>query len=255
MDKLIFTALGAASNQSFQRVQLTNDLANISTVGYKRSESSRPESAYLNGPGFPTRFQPIVPSRVERVLLDTGTRMETGNPLDIAMNDATVLGVQAEGGEVAFTRRGDLHVSSDGFLETGTGKLVLGEGGGAIAVPPGGIVNIAPDGTVFFQDPAVEAEPAQPIGQLLIRDASAATLVRRTDGLFEAEGANGAGGDIPVGPNTASVDSGSLEGSNVSAVEVMVNLLDFYRSFETQMKVIKSSEEMDKDGSRLMRAG
>jgi flagellar basal-body rod protein FlgF len=90
---------------------------------------------------------------------------------------------------------------------------------------------------------------------LLIRDASAATLVRRTDGLFEAEGANGAGGDIPLGPNTASVDSGSLEGSNVSAVEVMVNLLDFYRSFETQMKVIKSSEEMDKDGSRLMRAG
>ncbi|MDP5002551.1 MAG: hypothetical protein NWQ51_01500, partial [OM182 bacterium] len=66
---------------------------------------------------------------------------------------------------------------------------------------------------------------------------------------------NGDGGDIPVGPNVASVDSGSLEGSNVSAVEVMVNLLDFYRSFETQMKVIKSSEEMDKDGSRLMRAG
>jgi flagellar basal-body rod protein FlgF len=181
--------------------------------------------------------------------------METGNPLDIAMNDATVLGVQAEGGEVAFTRRGDLHVSSDGFLETGTGQLVLGEGGGAIAIPQGGIVNIAPDGTVFFQDPTAEAEPAQPIGQLLIRDASAATLVRRTDGLFEAEGANGAGGDIPLGPNTASVDSGSLEGSNVSAVEVMVNLLDFYRSFETQMKVIKSSEEMDKDGSRLMRAG
>jgi flagellar basal-body rod protein FlgF len=63
------------------------------------------------------------------------------------------------------------------------------------------------------------------------------------------------GGDIQSGPNIASVESGSLEGSNVSAVEVMVNLLDFYRSFETQMKVIKSSEEMDKDGSRLMRAG
>ena len=236
MDKLIFTALGAASNQSFQRVQLTNDLANISTVGYKRSQSSRPESAFINGPGFPTRFQPIVPSRVERIVLDTGTRMETGNPLDITMNDATVLGLQAEGGEVAFTRRGDLHISNEGFLETGTGKLVLGEGGGAIAVPQGGIVNIAPDGTVF-------------------RDASAVTLVRRTDGLFEALGSDGAGGDIPNGPNTASVESGSLEGSNVSAVEVMVNLLDFYRSFETQMKVIKSSEEMDKDGSRLMRAG
>ncbi len=255
MDRLIFTALGAASNQGFQRVQLTNDLANISTVGYKRSQSSRPESATLNGPGFPTRFQPIVPSRVESIVLDSGTRMETGNPLDIAMNDATVLGVQGENGEIAFTRRGDLGVSLDGFLETGNGYLVAGEGGGAITVPVNGTVNITPDGTVFFQDANTPEALAQPIGQLLIRDASATTLTRRSDGLFEESGANGLGGDIQSGPNVASVESGSLEGSNVSAVEVMVNLLDFYRSFETQMKVIKSSEEMDKDGSRLMRAG
>jgi flagellar basal-body rod protein FlgF len=78
-------------------------------------------------------------------------------------------------------------------------------------------------------------------------------MVRRTDGLFEEAGSNGAGGDIAPGPGVASVKPGALEGSNVSAVEVMVNLLDFYRSFETQMKVIKSSEEMDKDGTRLMR--
>ena len=38
------------------------------------------------------------------------------------------------------------------------------------------------------------------------------------------------------------------------SVEVLVNLMDFYRSFETQMKVIKSTEELDKDGTRLMRA-
>ena len=254
MDKLIFTALGAASNQSFQRVQLTNDLANISTIGYKRSQASRPESTRLDGPGFPTRFQPIVPSRVERVMLDNGTRMETGNPLDIAMNDTTVLGVQAEGGEVAFTRRGDLGISEAGFLVTGNGKLVAGEGGGPITVPADGTVNITPDGTVFFKPGGGEVAVAQPVGNLLIRDASAVTLVRRTDGLFEVEGSDGAGGDFPNGPGVASVDSGSLEGANVNAVEVMVNLLDFYRSFETQMKVIKSSEELDKDGSKLMRA-
>lgn len=78
MDKLIFTALGAASSQGFQRVQLTNDLANISTIGYKRSQSSRPESAFLDGPGLPTRFQPIVTSRVERISMSAGTNMETG---------------------------------------------------------------------------------------------------------------------------------------------------------------------------------
>jgi flagellar basal-body rod protein FlgF len=79
-------------------------------------------------------------------------------------------------------------------------------------------------------------------------------MTRRTDGLFEALGSGGLGGDITTGPDVASLTSGSLEGSNVSAVEVMVNLMDFYRSFETQMKVIKSTEELDKDGSRLMRA-
>ena len=44
MDKLVYTALGAIVNQTAQRVQLTNDLANVSTVGYKRSISARPET-------------------------------------------------------------------------------------------------------------------------------------------------------------------------------------------------------------------
>ena len=254
MDKLIFTALGAASNQGFQRVQLTNDLANISTIGYKRSQQSRPESAFLDGPGLPTRFQPIIASRVEQIMMGSGTQMRTGNPLDISMNDATVLGVQAEDGNIAFTRRGDLRVSADGFLETGTGDLVLAEGGGPITVPVNGVVTIAPDGTVFFQEAGPEAGEAQALAQLLLRDSSATVMTRRTDGLFEALGSGGLGGDITTGPDVASLTSGSLEGSNVSAVEVMVNLMDFYRSFETQMKVIKSTEELDKDGSRLMRA-
>ena len=253
MDKLIFTALGAASSQGFQRVQLTNDLANISTIGYKRSQSSRPESAFLDGPGLPTRFQPIVTSRVERISMSAGTNMETGGALDIAMNDATVLGVQTENGDIAFTRRGDLHISSDGFLETGTGKLVLGEGGGPITVPVNGLVRITPDGTVFFQEAGPEGGEEQELGQLLLRDSSAAVMVRRTDGLYEEAGSNGGGVDIAPGPGVASVKPGSLEGSNSNAVEVMGNLLDFYRSFESQVKVIKSSEEMDKDCTRLMR--
>jgi flagellar basal-body rod protein FlgF len=50
----------------------------------------------------------------------------------------------------------------------------------------------------------------------------------------------------------ASVQSGALEGSDANAVDIMVNLLDFYRSFETQMKVIKSIEELDQNGSQMM---
>jgi len=233
-------------------VQLTNDLANLSTVGYKRASQTRPSSAFLNGPGFPARFQPIVQSRVEFVEIGTGPFQETGESLHVAMNDKTVMSVQAVNGDVAFTRRGDMRISPDGFLELSNGLLVLGEGGAPITAPADSTLTIASDGQVFSS--AIQTPDVAPvaIGQLGLRDASGVNLVRRQDGLFEAEGSNGQGGDFATGPNPASVQSGALEGSDANAVEIMVNLLDFYRSFETQMKVIKSIEELDQNGSQMM---
>ena len=202
------------------------------------------------------RFQPLVENRTDVVDLKAGTRIDTGNPLDVAFNGQTVMGVLTDQGQLAFTRRGDLRVSELGFLETANGYLVAGEGGGPITVPEGGSPTITPDGTVFFNqaeaDPAAAAAPPVQIGQMLIRDASGTTLQRRLDGLYEQLGANGAGGDIAPGPEAASLSTGALEGSNVNPVEVLVNLMDYYRSFETQMKLVKSAEELDQTGTRLM---
>ena len=115
MDRSIYTVLAATTSSTFQRVQLTNDLANLSTVGYKRASQTRPSSAFLNGPGFPTRYQPVVQSRVEFVEIAAGPLQETGEPLHVAMADKTVMSVQAADGNVAFTRRGDISISADGF--------------------------------------------------------------------------------------------------------------------------------------------
>ena len=252
MDRSVYTVLGAATTQAFQRVQLTHDLANASTPGYKRSSATRPESAFLNGPGFPTRYQPIVPSQVEFIELKPGPVQETGNPLHISMIDQTVMSVQAPNGNLAFTRRGDMGISAEGFLELGNGLLVLGEGGAPITIPADSEVSITASGEVFgtlINDPA--ADPVA-LGQLGLRDASATDLIRRQDGLFEEVTSNGEGGDIAPGPNPPTLVSGALEGSVSNAVEIMVNLLDFYRSFETQMKVIKSVEEIDQNGSKMM---
>ena len=257
MDKLVFTALSGAKTGTLQRTMLTNDLANVSTAGFKKASFHKAIPGQLDGPGFAVRFQPIVENRDSLVNLTPGTRVDTGNPLDVAMNDSTVLGVLGEQGEIAFTRRGDLRVSGQGFIETSNGYLVATEGGGPVTVPVGGTVNITPDGTVFFNatvaDAAGAAAPIE-IGQVLLRDASATILQRRRDGLFEEVGSDGAGGDIGPGPEPASLSSGSLEGSNVNAVEVLVSLMDYYRSFETQMKIIKSAEELDQSGARLMQS-
>jgi len=251
MDRLIFTALGAASSQQFNRVQLTNDLANLSTTGYKRATMTTTQSVYLDGPGMPTRFQPIVSTDVARVRLETGPVTYTGNAMDIALNDQTVLGVQTQDGTVAFTRRGDLRVSATGLLVTGAGDVVMGEGA-PMTVPQGFLIDMSPDGTVYAMNPEDEAAEPVAVGNLMLRDASATQLVRRADGLYEVEGSGGQGGDFPSGPLPASLSPGSLEGSNVNPVEIMVSLLDLYRSFEMQMKMIKNSEEIDKDGTAMI---
>jgi len=252
MDRLIYTVLAAATSSTFQRVQLTNDLANLSTVGYKRASQTRPSSAYLNVPGFPSRFQPIVQSRVEFVEIATGPFQETGESLHIAMNNKTVMSVQADNGDLAFTRRGDIRISPEGFLELANGLLVLGEGGAPITAPADSVLTIASDGQIFSSQIQTPDIAPVNIGQLGLRDSSGVNLVRRIDGLYEVEGSGGQGGDFATGPIAASVQSGALEGSDANAVDIMVNLLDFYRSFETQMKVIKSIEELDQNGAQMM---
>ena len=251
MDRLVYTSLGAATSQEFHRIQLTSDLANVSTTGYKRGSSNTPVTGELRGPGFATRFQPIVPSDVEIVDLAPGSVIATGNPLDLLMQNATVLGVQTEDGNVAFTRRGDLRVNPAGLLETSNGFLVLGAGG-PISAPAGFHLTVTEDGGVYATDPNVEAPEPELVGQLLLRDASTTPLVRRQDGLYSPAVAQQPNGDFASGPAGVAVSSGALEGSNVNPIEVMVTLLDLYRSFETQMKIIKNTEEIDRDGSRMM---
>ena len=63
MDKLVFTSLSGAKTGTIQRTMLTNDLANVSTVGFKRASFQRAIPAQLDGPGFGVRFQPLVENR------------------------------------------------------------------------------------------------------------------------------------------------------------------------------------------------
>jgi flagellar basal-body rod protein FlgF len=251
MDKLVFTALGAATSQEFNRIQLTNDLANLSTTGYKRASITTTSPAYLNGPGLPTRFQPVVSIGVENISLTSGPVTYTGNSMDVALNEQTVLGVQTEDGKIAFTRRGDLRVNSTGLITNGDGHVVMGEGA-PMTVPQGFSIDISPDGSVYATNPDDSGAAPTVVGKLMLRDASLTQLVRRVDGLYQAQNTDGQGGDFVTGPNPVSLSTGALEGSNVNPVEVMVSLLDLYRSFEMQMKMIKNSEEIDQDGTRMI---
>ena len=251
MDRLAFTALAAVQGNAKVRAQVTNALANVSTVGFKESLQVAVDTVKIDGAGYDTRFQPTVHTR-DMINLKPGAVAMTGNPMDVSMNDQTVLGVQANNGEIGFTRRGDLRVSATGVVENAAGQLVLGEAG-PLTVPPGQLVTISPDGTMFASSPTEPEAPAVLIGKLMLRDASETNLIRREDGLFEPLELEYRGTDFPSGPNAASVQSGVLEGSNVNPIEAMIKMMDFSRSFEAQIKMIKEARSIDETGSTMMR--
>ena len=253
MDRLAFNAVAAINEQRVARQMVTNELANVSTVGFKRSFEASVRAVQVNGPGLSTRMQPQSFTE-DFIQLKAGTVMATGNNLDVALTGSAVLGVTSADGQLAFTRRGDLRVNANGVLENGSGYLVRGEGGSPISAPAGLVITIESDGTVFGRDPAqTNATPPVPLGTLLLRDASEVKLQRRPDGLFSVVGLE-QGKDFPSGPNPPRLTAGALEGSNVNALDTMIKLLDQSRTFEQQINMIKEAKSNDESGASMMKA-
>ncbi len=252
MDRLAFTAAAAITEQTIARQHMVNELANMSTVGFKRSYDMAMQSITADGAGFSSRIQPQAVAK-DIIRLEGGTVMATGRAMDVAINGKAVLAVSASDGTLSYTRRGDLRVNAQGALETGNGHLVRGEGGNTINVSPGFVITINPDGNVVARDPAAPTNArGQTVGRLMLRDATNAQLARRVDVLFEVAGQQ-PGTALPGGPALAGVTPGALEGSNVTAVHAMVRLMDHSRSFEQQIKIIKESRQIDESGATMLR--
>jgi flagellar basal-body rod protein FlgF len=253
MDRLAFNAVAAINEQRVARQMSTNEMANATTVGFKRSFESSVRAIEVDGPGLKTRYQPQSFTE-DFISMKAGPVMVTGNDLDISLSAHSVLGVTAPDGTLAFTRRGDLRVNAAGALETGNGNVVRSQSGGVLTVPQGVKVTINADGSVYGIDPA-QAGTVQPvlIANLLLRDASTTPLQRREDGLFAVAGAP-KGQDITPGPIKPGLTSGALEGSNVNAIGVMVKMMDQARSFEQQVNMIKESKSCDESGATMMKA-
>jgi flagellar basal-body rod protein FlgF len=103
-------------------------MSNINTTGFKRTYEVAMKAFKADGQGFDTRFQPQA-IHTDLVQLAPGPMITSGRDLDIMMNDSTVMGVTAPNGELAFTRRGDLHLNVNGVLETGANHVIQAEGG------------------------------------------------------------------------------------------------------------------------------
>src|SRR3546814_18965338 len=97
--------------------------------------------------------------------MSEGTVSETGRALDIAMEGDALLAVQADNGEEAYTRRGDLQLSDTGLLTTGAGNPVLGEQG-PVTLQPADSVKIDKDGSIWNVPTGGDPNLPQQVGRL-----------------------------------------------------------------------------------------
>ena len=241
MDRLIYLSMSGAKATMQRQETLANNLANVSTTGF-RAELAAFRAVPVEGSGASTRVYAL--ESTPGYDATPGQVAATGRNLDVAMSGGAWLSIQGLDGTEAYTRGGALDVNAEGTMITVSGLTVLGDGG-PIQVPPNTRVSIGADGTV--SSTAANGKSTS-IGKLKLVTPEA-PLTRGTDGLFRA-----AEGDLSADPN-ARVQDGALEGSNVNAVETMVQMISAARQFEAQMKSLTTAEANDKAAAQLLSVG
>lgn len=246
MDRLIYTALsGMQSSMNRQRV-IASNMANAQTVGF-RAELLDQRPVTIDGRTLEVRA--MQDAEVRGARMEQGEVMQTGNPLDVAVQGEALIAVQASDGSEAYTRRGDLSVSPTGLLVNGEGLPVLGDNG-PISVPLGGKPTIAPDGMIMVTDPAAADQPPQEAGRIKLAGWQGSPIAKGLDGLLRVQG----GGVLPR-DEEAALMTGALEQSNVKPTEVLVDMIDSQRLFAMRTKLIATAREIDEGGAQLMRLG
>jgi flagellar basal-body rod protein FlgF len=240
MDRLIYLSMSGAKAMMQRQDALAGNLANVSTPGF-RAELEAFRAVPVQGSGASTRVYTVETSTGYDAT--PGPITSTGRNLDVAAKGDAWFSVQALDGTEAYTRSGAFEVSTDGTLTTAGGLPVVGSGG-PIQVPQNTAISIGADGTVSAKSSDGKSSS---IGKLKLVTA-ATPLERGEDGLFRA-----ADGDLPADA-TAQVESGALEGSNVSPIGTMVAMIAAARQFEAQMKLLSGAEANDKDAAQLLSA-
>ena len=262
MMRALWTAASGMAAQELNMDVLANNLANVNTTGFKKSRLDFQDLIYqtlraagtaqAEGAEVPTGIQVGLgthPAAVQK-LFTQGDLQMTGNQLDVAIEGPGFLQVLMADGTIAYTRDGSLKMDSQGRLVTSDGYPLDPE----ITIPAEATeVAIGADGTVSALLPG-QSEPQQ-LGQMqLAKFLNAAGLHALGRNLFRPTAASG---EATIGTagleGLGTLRQGSVEMSNVSIVDEMVNMIVAQRAYEVNSKSIQSSDEMLAIANSLLR--
>ncbi|QIE02050.1 flagellar basal-body rod protein FlgG [Buchnera aphidicola] len=239
---------------------ISNNLANVSTNGFKRSRAVFEDLMYQNiheaganssmdttlpsGLQIGTGVRPVSTERIH----SQGNLSKTDSLKDVAINGPGFFQVQLPDGNIAYTRDGSFQLDQNGQLVTNSGFSILPE----LIIPPNATnINIARDGVVSV----ITQGQTQPtvIGQLSITNfINNSGLESLGENLYQETLASGAPIDSTPGLNgTGLLYQGYVETSNVNVAEELVNMIQTQRAYEINSKSISTSDQMLQKLSQL----
>jgi flagellar basal-body rod protein FlgF len=240
-----YSALSGAIAREQAISNISNNLANISTTGYRKSQVSF--EAILRGERQIENSKGINYSRIRQNYNDfaSGPLRNTEDPLNFAIQGDGFFKIQGQNGPL-YTRRGDFKINAEGLLTTSNNLPILDSGNGQITIPDTDTSRIAvgDDGTIYLLDPQGERSEIGKIAMVSINDTQ--KLKRESDTAFSL----GAGGNEQPSINSRLIQ-GSLELSNINMSSELTEMIDNHRTFETYHKVLKSYADISETQDEL----
>lgn len=246
MDNVVYIAATGAKNTMHLQAVTANNLANVSTTGFK-ADLARLSSKPVKGDGYNSWAQSV--AEPTGINMSEGAIVRTGRALDIAVAGKGLIAIQSSSGKEVYTRAGSLMISSTGQLLTKSGRPVLGTGG-PISIPPFEKIDIGKDGTITIRPNGQAASVLTVVGRIKLVVTDGKEIVK-----------DGEGNIVPADgkklPPDASVklSSGALESSNVNAVGSLVSMIELSRHYEMLIKLMKTADNNAEKASQLMRLG
>ena len=262
MIRSLWTSATGMQAQELNIDVIANNLANVNTSGFKKSRAEFQDLLYesMRAAGAASSADTIIPTGIQ---LGHGTRpaavqkmfiqgdfQNSGNELDWAIEGNGFFQIELPNGETAYTRSGEFKLDADGRIVNVDGFPLVPQ----LSIPTNTIsITVGMDGTVSV----IQADDSIPseIGTLqLARFANASGLRSLGRNLFAPTEASG---DEMVGTpgedGLGTIAQGFLEMSNVSVVDEMVNMITAQRAYETNSKVIQTSDDMLQMANNLKR--
>lgn len=253
MSRALYTAATGMQAQQQNVDNIANNLANASTVGFKRTRLEFQDLLYQNlrTPGASANASTQLPVGLQiglgarsissERLFSQGDFKQTENPLDMVIEGSGFFQVRLASGEMAYTRAGSFHLNAQGQVVTATGESLEP----AVTVPREATsITVGTDGTVSVTMPG--QANAQNVGQIQLASfANPAGLEAIGRNLFKETAASGsATTGSPDSQGLGRVNQGFIENSNVNVVEELVSMIAAQRAYETNSKVITAADRM-----------